>query len=106
LVTYADAKGELRKEYQITKDGFAFLVMGFTGKVAAKFKEAYILAFNKLEAFYMKRRYKWGRDIALNKDEHNTALKIKGQYIKPITPLQLNDPTVEDLLNMHEKHSK
>lgn len=35
--------------YQITKDGFTFLTMGFTGAKAAKFKENYILAFNKME---------------------------------------------------------
>jgi Rha family phage regulatory protein len=37
-------------EYIITKDGFTFLVMGFTGKEAAKFKEQYIEAFNQMEA--------------------------------------------------------
>lgn len=31
-VTYTDAKGEKRPMYQITKNGFVFLVMGFTGK--------------------------------------------------------------------------
>lgn len=36
--------------YYITRDGFIFLVMGFTGKTAAKFKEAYIRAFNEMEA--------------------------------------------------------
>lgn len=35
--------------YQITRDGFAFLAMGFTGKRAAQFKEAYIDAFNQME---------------------------------------------------------
>ena len=35
--------------YHITRDGFAFLAMGFTGKRAARFKEAYINAFNQME---------------------------------------------------------
>ena len=35
--------------YHITRDGFAFLAMGFTGKRAARFKEAYINAFNLME---------------------------------------------------------
>ena len=35
--------------YQITRDGFAFLATGFTGKRAARFKEAYINAFNQME---------------------------------------------------------
>lgn len=36
--------------YIMTKDGFSFLVMGFTGLSAAKFKEEYIDQFNKMEA--------------------------------------------------------
>lgn len=34
------------KYYEMTKDGFMFLVMGFTGAQAARIKEAYINAFN------------------------------------------------------------
>lgn len=34
----------------MTKDGFTFLAMGYTGKEAAKFKEAYIKRFNEMEA--------------------------------------------------------
>ncbi|EIP0122587.1 Rha family transcriptional regulator [Vibrio alginolyticus] len=37
---------KLQPFYQMTKDGFIFLVMGFTGKKAAIIKEAYINAFN------------------------------------------------------------
>ncbi|WP_413784536.1 Rha family transcriptional regulator [Edwardsiella piscicida] len=48
-VKYTDAKGEKRPSYEMTKDGFVFLVMGFTGKKAAAFKEAYIAAFNRME---------------------------------------------------------
>lgn len=49
-VEYTDAKGERRPAYEMTKDGFVFLVMGFTGKKAAAFKEAYISEFNRMEA--------------------------------------------------------
>lgn len=35
--------------YYMTRDGFTLLVMGFTGKIAARFKEAYINAFNEME---------------------------------------------------------
>ncbi|RXZ42701.1 hypothetical protein EBB06_12470 [Crenobacter cavernae] len=38
------------KHYEMTKDGFMFLVMGFTGKKAARIKEAYINAFNWMAA--------------------------------------------------------
>ncbi|MBD3877421.1 Rha family transcriptional regulator [Pseudomonas kunmingensis] len=36
--------------YRMTRDGFTFLCMGFTGKEAARWKEAYIQAFNRMEA--------------------------------------------------------
>ncbi len=34
---------------EMTRDGFTFLAMGFTGKKAAQWKEAYINAFNEME---------------------------------------------------------
>ena len=51
-------QGRTRKDpcYLITRDGFTFLVMGFTGKTAAKFKEAYIRAFNEMEAKLRRRQ--------------------------------------------------
>ncbi|EKP3243387.1 Rha family transcriptional regulator [Escherichia coli] len=41
--------GNTYNAYQITKNGFVFLVMGFTGKKAAAFKEAYIAEFDRME---------------------------------------------------------
>jgi Rha family phage regulatory protein len=35
--------------YEITRDGFVFLCMGFTGQQAAVWKERYIEAFNQME---------------------------------------------------------
>lgn len=46
---YADAQGKPRPMFTITRDGFAFLASGFTGKEAAQWKEKYIAAFNELE---------------------------------------------------------
>lgn len=37
------------KEYEITRDGFSLLVMGFTGKKALEWKLKYIEAFNRME---------------------------------------------------------
>ena len=38
------------KAYRLTRDGFTFLAMGFTGERAQAFKWAYIDAFNRMEA--------------------------------------------------------
>lgn len=46
---YTDPTGRKLESYKITRDGFAFLAMGFTGKKAAAWKEAYINAFNQME---------------------------------------------------------
>lgn len=40
------ANGKSEPYFKMTKDGFMFLVMGFSGKKAARIKEAYISAFN------------------------------------------------------------
>lgn len=45
------ANGKPEPLIQMTKDGFMFLVMGFTGKEAAQAKEAFIAAFNEMAEF-------------------------------------------------------
>lgn len=47
---YTSKQNKQLKEYQITRDGFSLLVMGFTGKKALEWKLKYIEAFNKMEA--------------------------------------------------------
>lgn len=43
-------KGIEARMFEITRDGFVFLCMGFTGQQAAVWKERYIEAFNQMEA--------------------------------------------------------
>ena len=78
-VTYQDSKGESRKAYQMTRNGFMYLAMGFTGKRAGQFKEAYIRAFDEME-------------LELQKP-HQTAL-------------QQAKPTLNDFLNSAEPLEK
>jgi Rha family phage regulatory protein len=47
---YLDPTGRTLRAFTLTRDGFAFLCMGFTGKEAAQWKEKYIAAFNAMEA--------------------------------------------------------
>lgn len=46
---YIDERGKQQSCYEITRDGFSFLAMGFTGKEAATWKEKFIAAFNQME---------------------------------------------------------
>lgn len=48
---HIDQQGKKQPSYQITKDGFVLLVMGFTGKHATDFKIKYIEAFNQMELY-------------------------------------------------------
>lgn len=48
-ITYRDARNREQYAYQMTKDGFSFLVMGYTGDKAGQFKEMFINEFNKRE---------------------------------------------------------
>jgi Rha family phage regulatory protein len=78
-VTYQDSKGESRKAYQITRNGFMYLAMGFTGKRAGQFKEAYIRAFDEIELELQKLRQ---------------------------APLQQEKPTLNDFINSAEPLQK
>ena len=49
-ITYTDSRGRLQRACVMTRDGFTLLVMGYTGELAMKFKEAYIRQFNAMEA--------------------------------------------------------
>ena len=50
--TVETGKGTIREfpAYRLTRDGFSFLAMGFTGKKAAAWKEKFLEAFNAMEA--------------------------------------------------------
>jgi len=50
LSEYTDATGRKLPMYNLTRDGFSLLVMGFTGERAYKWKIEFIAAFNKMEA--------------------------------------------------------
>ncbi|MDU7086063.1 MAG: Rha family transcriptional regulator [Clostridium sp.] len=49
LTSYKAANGKSNPMYQMTRDGFTLLVMGYTGEKAMKFKLAYIKQFNAME---------------------------------------------------------
>ena len=48
LSEYVDQSGRRLPMFKITRDGFSFLVMGFSGRNAARWKERFIEAFNTL----------------------------------------------------------
>lgn len=47
--SYLNTQGKEQPLYELTRDGFMFLAMGFTGPRAAAVKEAFIAQFNQME---------------------------------------------------------
>lgn len=57
VINYIDNRGREQKAYEMTKDGFSFLVMGYTGEKAGQFKEKFINEFNKRETLLKNEDY-------------------------------------------------
>lgn len=70
---YLDRQGKPRPMYNMTKDGFMFLVMGFTGKKASAIKEAYINAFNWMADRLRSYDFRRNEVSALYKAEQHTG---------------------------------
>lgn len=49
IETSFESRGKLYPQYELTRDGFSLLVMGFTGSKALEWKLKYIEAFNEME---------------------------------------------------------
>lgn len=48
--TTYESRGKQYPQYEMTRDGFSLLVMGFTGEKALQWKLKYIAAFNEMES--------------------------------------------------------
>jgi Rha family phage regulatory protein len=68
--SYTNKQNKTVPCYELTRDGFSFLCMGFTGKEAAKWKEGFIKAFNSMERELLKQQDKleWKQARLQSKD--------------------------------------
>lgn len=64
--------------FTMTKDGFTFLVMGYKGKKAYRFKEEYIKAFNRME------RLLYDKNTILYKEIRNYEKSIQKKEMDKI----------------------
>lgn len=76
---YQAGTGKSYKSYEITRDGFSLLVMGFTGKKALDWKLKYIEAFNTMERH-------------INETIMERALKIADEKVKLLELERINAP--------------
>ena len=69
------------KEYELTRDGYSLLVMGFTGEKALKFKLEFINAFNSMEQ-ELKRIYEERQQWQIEREKGKLVRHILTDTIK------------------------
>lgn len=85
LISYTDSMNREQRAYEMTKDGFSFLVMGYTGPKAGEFKESYIFEFNKREEMLKSDDYILFRAAEIQKkkiSELENKLNLKDQILE------------------------
>lgn len=107
--TYVAGTGKSYKCYELTRDGFSLLVMGFTGKKSLEWKLKYIEAFNLMESklvqkqdSYMienpaERARRWAEEY-----EEKLALEQKIEKDKPLVEFAEHIQVSEDCISMND----
>ena len=95
--------------YEMTRDGFMFLVMGFNGKKAAHIKESFIEAFNMLEekvrAITLDERKRISDLLRAN----STMLIEQDNTIREMAPkVEVHDhqPALSSLMTTYSAHTR
>lgn len=88
---YTDSTGRKLPCYNLTRDGFCLLVMGFTGQKAYKWKIEFIEAFNKMEAMIkaaknndLNLQSKFAEILSALKEKSNEADEYKAKYYESL----------------------
>ena len=74
--SYFNLQGKEQPCYEMTKDGFTLLAMGFTGKKAIEFKINYINAFNEMADFILSDGINLQQQFLIADKEFKTATEI------------------------------
>ena len=84
--------------YRLTRDGFAFLAMGFTGKKAAAWKERFLEAFNAMEAALLRQqRQKETQRLERRHQKELAEQKKLGQQEQPQAPAWKKPPLFQTM---------
>jgi len=76
---YKDNRGNDQKKYEMDRDSFAILIMGFTGKRAYEWKASFLKAFNSMEKILLQQQNESWRQARLEgkrgRDELTDAIQ-------------------------------
>jgi len=100
-ISYSDSMKRDQRAYEITKDGFSFLVMGYNGKKAAEFKERFIREFNKRESLLKNDDYIIQRSIEIM---NNRVKALENTIHAKEQQLQLQEHTIQEQAPKVEYH--
>jgi Rha family phage regulatory protein len=97
--SYVNSQNKEMPMYQMNKKGFTLLAMGYTGKEAMKFKEAYIEQFEKMEEELKKPRALSEREqliasMRLSLETAEEITQVKGE-VKEIRGMVENQITLD-----------
>ena len=91
--------GQTYTEFNINRDGFTILVMGYTGEKAMRFKRAYIAAFNEMERRLAPQNYKEALLALVAAEEAREAMEfVAVKAHDKVSPLcrKLDIPAADD----------
>ncbi|MHB2169950.1 Rha family transcriptional regulator [Alsobacter sp. R-9] len=91
--TYVDPKGETRRAFDITRQGFMLLVMGWTGPKAMDIKVLYIETFEAMEAAL--------KSGAV--EDHRLVLAVREAMREVVAPLTVRFAAQDDQIGRIEK---
>jgi len=74
LVGYKDKKGEMRKKYNLTRDGFTMIAMGYKTAKGTMFREKFINAFNAMENRL--------REMETSRTDRWVEVRVKGKIVR------------------------
>ena len=80
-IEYLDGKGRKYRAFEMTRDGFSLVCMGFTGAAAMRWKVAYIDAFGQMERALVKTI--GSEELASIRSELDAALELMASIETP-----------------------
>ena len=102
LVEYIDKKGEKRPMFEMTKDGFMLLVMGYKTKKAMAIKIAYIKAFNFMQEQILSGNMTLLEQYYALLGEHNAEKQLASVGGKILSEWKGKKPLLEATLKIFE----
>lgn len=81
---FINDRGRTYNQFEMTRDGFAIIVMGLTGKEALRWKVKFIAAFNAMEAELLKKQdsIEWKQARIQSKDVRRSVTDTIADFVK------------------------